>query len=490
MGFSLAEELRKQLGDVSDSDAGQEQITYIDMDQLDEDPENFYSMSGIPELANNILLCGLQQPVRVRPGAEGRYTIVSGHRRRAAMKYLVTVDGKESYRRIPCIVERDEVSAAMRELRLIYANSATRRLTDAELSHQAVRVEELFYKLKEEGVEFPGRMRDQVAAACQASATKLAELKVIREQLQEPFQGQFQRGELNRSGAYALARLPKDIQKDLDLALGAKYKIQISGAAVNLLERAERYYEAAAKQTCPDGSGCKNLLGMLRATAAAPYSWHQCEGKCCINCYSATSCKGKCAEAKRQEKLDQEKEAKRQEKQKKENAKRSEAYKVKSAANAKRLLPLIDAAGLGDKEKLRFDYGGADVAQVRRYADQGGGDDYLYGELFKPQNIQGLCEMAEKLNCTTDFLLGLTEEPRAAEAPEGQLTIAGWMPGGTTPGRESGLCACMMPLNPMGEPVAKVLYWDGTLEVWKFSKGGEAVKMEPVAWMRLPEWRK
>lgn len=488
MSFSLAEELRKQLGDVSGSDTGQERITYIDMDQLDDDPDNFYAMTSIPELASNISLCGLQQPVRVRPGAEGRYTIVSGHRRRAAMKYLVTVDGIEKYRKIPCIVEHESVSSAMRELRLIYANSGTRRLTDAELSLQAVKVEELLYQLKEEGVEFPGRMRDQVAAACQASATKLAELKVIREQLQEPFQGQFQRGELNRSGAYALARLPKDIQKDLDLALGAKYKIQISGAAVNLLERAEKYYDVVANQTCPDGSGCKNLLGMLRATAAAPYSWHHCEGKCCINCYSATSCKGKCAEAKRQEKLDREKEARRQEKQKSENAKRSEAYKVKSAANAKRLLPLIEAAGLGGKEKLRFDYGGSDVAQVRRYAEQGGGDDYLYGELFKPQNIQGLCEMAVKLNCTTDFLLGLTEEPRPAEPPEGQLTIAGYMPAGTNPGRESGLCVCMMQLDPDKEPAPMLLYWDGAKCEWQF-KHGAAVEQEPVGWMRLPEWR-
>ena len=87
-------------------------------------------------------------------------------------------------------------------------------------------------------------------------------------------------------------------------------------------------------------------------------------------------------------------------------------------------------------------------------------------------------------------VMALQEAGRKQPEPEGQLTIAWWMPGGTNPGSESGLCACMMPLNPMGEPVAKVLYWDGVLGVWKFSKGGEAVKMEPVGWMRLPEWRK
>ena len=79
-------------------------------------------------------------------------------------------------------------------------------------------------------------------------------------------------------------------------------------------------------------------------------------------------------------------------------------------------------------------------------------------------------------------------KPQQAE-PEGQLAIAGWMPGGTNPGRESGSCVCMMPINPNGEPVARVLYWDGTAAQWRFCDGGQTVNMEPVGWMRLPEWR-
>lgn len=38
-------------------------------------------------------------------------------------------------------------------------------------------------ELKEEGVEFPGRMRDHVAEACKVSKSKIARLKVIREGL-------------------------------------------------------------------------------------------------------------------------------------------------------------------------------------------------------------------------------------------------------------------------------------------------------------------
>ena len=79
-------------------------------------------------------------------------------------------------------------------------------------------------------------------------------------------------------------------------------------------------------------------------------------------------------------------------------------------------------------------------------------------------------------------------KPQQAE-PEGQLAIAGWMPGGTNPGRESGSCVCMMPINPNGGPVARVLYWDGAAAQWRFCDGGQTVNMEPVGWMRLPEWR-
>lgn len=70
---------------------------------------------------------------------------------------------------------------------------------------------------------------------------------------------------------------------------------------------------------------------------------------------------------------------------------------------------------------------------------------------------------------------------------ECQLSIAGWMPGGTNPGRESGLCVCMMQMSPDGEPIPKCLYWDGLFGFWRFRKGGEQIKLIPKMWMRLPE---
>jgi len=52
---------------VSESDhTGPEQIEYIDIGLLDGDERNFYQLTDIDELADNIQMCGLQQPSRLK----------------------------------------------------------------------------------------------------------------------------------------------------------------------------------------------------------------------------------------------------------------------------------------------------------------------------------------------------------------------------------------------------------------------------------------
>lgn len=103
------------------------------------------------------------------------------------------------------------------------------------------------------------------------------------------------------------------------------------------------------------------------------------------------------------------------------------------------------------------------------------GDDRLYVERTWTEVWDMLAVMA------------LQEAGRKPEEPEGQLVIAGYMPAGTNPGRESGLCVCMMRLDPEKDPSPMLLYWDGIKCEWQF-KHGAAVEQEPVGWMRLPEW--
>ncbi len=215
--FDLGDYLQ-QAGGVQNGHAT-EQIVRIELDRIDPDPANFYSLEGIEELAANIELVGLLDALRVRPNGE-RYTIVSGHRRRAALQ-LIRDGGSEMFADgVPCIVEYGEASEAMRELRLIYANSATRVMSPADLSKQAERVTELLYRLKEQGVEFPGRMRDHVAQACKVSAAKIGRLKAIRTNLRDSYRLLFDAGRLNEGSAYRLSQEEPEVQKKIFEKLG------------------------------------------------------------------------------------------------------------------------------------------------------------------------------------------------------------------------------------------------------------------------------
>ncbi|MEG0941958.1 MAG: ParB N-terminal domain-containing protein, partial [Oscillospiraceae bacterium] len=156
-------------------------------------------LSNLKPLADSILMDGLQQPIIVTasPDDAEKVMILSGHRRYAAIKMLVEdeTEPRTELRLVPCIRKTYE-SSAMAELQLILANSTTRVLTSPEISKQAERTEALLYKLKEEGYSFPGRMRDQVAEACNVSASKLARLKMIRENLCSEAIIAFESGEL------------------------------------------------------------------------------------------------------------------------------------------------------------------------------------------------------------------------------------------------------------------------------------------------------
>ena len=226
MAFDITSVLKTAVSD-SDTGAGQ-QISYLPVDRIDPDPDNFYSLAGINELADNIAMVGLQQPLLVRTGTEaGRYTIVSGHRRFAAIRLLQ--DGEDERERrmfdhgVPCIIQEEspfifkgsEVDKALQELRLIYANASTRVLSAAEISKQAERIEALLLALKDQGYAFPGRMRNHVAQICQVSKSKIARLHAIRENLQPELLERFDRGELNESVAYRISQETNAVQSSL-----------------------------------------------------------------------------------------------------------------------------------------------------------------------------------------------------------------------------------------------------------------------------------
>lgn len=416
--------LGKQFADVPKLDTtGREQIQYISIDLIDDDPNNFYELSCIDELAANIELCGLQQPIRVRAGESGRYTIVSGHRRRAALRKLVE-GGRAEYQEAPCIVEQaGAVSAAMQELRLIYANADTRHLSSAETAKQAERVEALLYQLKEEGVEFPGRMRDHVAEACKLSKSKLARLKVIREKLISLWAALYKKDKINEETAYELARLSEDYQRKL-------YDAKQDGLSVygNEVETWGKQLAALDAIACPKGEQCcTNADNMWqRMTKKQDWCSKNCDGRyskasCCKGCPQLYSCKFACdhfaeqiAKHKAEEKL--------QKRTEREEQKAKEAAHIADVtASWRRFSEARKAAKMKTEYFLKQVYGQDkdrswmyDKYRTEKWEGQQRGEGITdSSKCFADDLSQAdLVRMADVLGCSVDYLMGRVDDPQ------------------------------------------------------------------------------
>lgn len=492
-----------QQANVSNSDTGRDQIEYIDIDLLDADEKNFYELPGLEELAANIEFVGLQQPLRVRadPARPGRFTIVSGHRRRAALQILVDA-GRTDLREIPCIRERPAASAALQELKLIYANSDTRIMSSAELSKQAERVEALLYQLKEAGVEFPGRMRDYVAAACKVSRTKLARLKVIRESLIPEFAKHYEKGDLNESSAYKLAQQPAEMQQLVWKYMGPGAKKNMSHLSEWQVANEIGRIKPVLERTCRKQAGgppCSHRDALLDKLFDGTYSYKPCDRICCDKCDKLRSCKSACpllAEKVKKLKADhaaqnkQEKLARQERDQPAIDAiseywRRLAAARAAAGKSVKALFKATDSYYSADAEKRWLEK--ETLQKIKR-------DDNLpfgvYGTgLREAEKIRAT---ADFLGVTTDYLLCRTDDPHSGEAdaePETSETAAApaklvrWEGRGRTPP----IGALILTYDPTNAgPVLRPAVWDGA----SFHAPGKPDKKLPglqfTQWLHIP----
>ena len=93
-----------QTADKNEFAQNAEQIVYIDIDELESNPKNFYGLRDVDTLAGLIAVSHLVEPLTVTKKDDGKYMIISGHRRRAAVQKLLE-DGVYSERNLPCIIK-------------------------------------------------------------------------------------------------------------------------------------------------------------------------------------------------------------------------------------------------------------------------------------------------------------------------------------------------------------------------------------------------
>lgn len=413
--FDLADVLK----DVPNLGTTRKELEYLRRDLIDADPNNFYSLDGIDALAANIQLCGLQQPIVVRPTEGGRYVVVSGHRRRAAIE-LLAAEEPEKWAEVPCLVERDEASPELQQLRLIYANADTRTKSSADLAREAEQVEELLYKLQEQGYEFPGRMRDHVAEAVKASKSKLSRLAMIRKNLNVHFTKLWESGQLRDSVAYTLAQASTEDQNLIwiyQTAGGTKAFRCSDGWVQALLREMTRIRELCGKTSCAvqrKGSKCQHCGNRVQKAAGLPqYSALSCQG-CCFDCWNLKNCQFFCTFAADTRAVQREK-AKAEKRQAKAEQEAKEAPEREVIRQCyQRVGELRAARGISEEDFIRTSQTYVIQKDVERLPKLESGtvtlNDRLPGGLWSAE-ARRLAAVADLLGCSIDYLLGRTDTP-------------------------------------------------------------------------------
>ena len=222
MGFDIMS-LQKGRGTVqarSKADEGRAVLKYIDVEDLVPSEDNFYSMSNIEELAGLIELSGgVKQPGLVVPLGGGKYKLLSGHRRRLASLQLVK-QGKETYRKMPCMVEdagreqgpeADELRAIDEAILLITTNGQ-REKTDWDKVQEATRLRALLER-KRQFEKIPGETRKLIAEQLGTTPAQVGRYDSIEKHLIPAFKTWLEEGKIGISVAYELSTLSADVQE-------------------------------------------------------------------------------------------------------------------------------------------------------------------------------------------------------------------------------------------------------------------------------------
>lgn len=193
------------------------QVKDIDINLIDTNPNNLYSISNIEDLAQDIEENGLYHPILVRLinncYGNNRYEIISGERRYQAIKKL-------GWSKVPCII-KENVSDLDSEIMLIQANAKTRELTDMEKARQIKRLEELYKAKKEKGEYIQGKIRDKIGQDMGLSGVQVHRYKKLNDLIPE-LQELVDNGTLPMSTAEHFADMTIDEQKVIFEALKNK----------------------------------------------------------------------------------------------------------------------------------------------------------------------------------------------------------------------------------------------------------------------------
>ena len=427
--FDLAELMGARASEkVSESDT----IVNLPVEEIHDNAGNFYVVDDVKDLCDSIAVSGVLQPILARPRAEGGYTLIAGHRRAKAVRQLREEwkgKGPNPYDVIPAILRPAPATKAeelLEDLALITTNSAARKLTDPELSRQAEKLTDILYGLKQEGYEFPGRMRKVVADALGVSETKLARQKVIREKLSPSWLKRWEAGTCPEYAAEALAKLEPEVQDAMLFK-----KCPTPSAIESLARFHDRCYKSRECGLEKDRK-CDWGDHFWAVGSRIDIYYHRCgewgSNFCCVSCDKALKCTECCPTALKAAKARKKRDDARQEKEKAERLRKSEAKKERAAALWARFKSLREAAGLSLEElaqKLRAEGLSASEGTFAGFEDHDFDSLYPWQIEQDPESylsFKGVYLAAQLLGCP---LAALTDVDWKATATEERIATGG-----------------------------------------------------------------
>lgn len=449
--FNVMDVLGEQLAGVADT------MMEIPVDNIRDNPRNFYptpDSQALRALMDSIRANGLLEPPTVVPAGDGTYRLISGHSRLAAIKALRETETPDQWATVLCRV-LPPMSEGQEQAAVIEANRQ-RVKSNALLADEAEKLTAAYIKRREAGEELPGRIRVYVAEALQVKATKIANLSAIKNGLKVPgIVERWKRDEIPEAAALQIARMDIDEQyRLLDWIIDKR-----RSCTINEVRKFSTCYTVTRRKCDHTGRMCENAERMYDHDYRYG-EWHG--SNCCLNCLDRDTCPAACKFVEKKPVEEPETPAVNP------AAKDSRLdYKVMVPTFCQRVRALREQTGMSRKE-------------FAQSIDEFPGT-YSACENASMCGSEKIAKLALCFGVSTDYLYGLTDELTPPTLPEGQLMIAGWMPGSTTPA-EPGEFAAYVDLGN-GKLLKRFFDWDG--QHWMMPGGIEA--QAPVAWwMRLP----
>lgn len=429
----------------------------ISIDDIRDNPRNFYptpDSQALRALMDSIRANGLLEPPTVVPAGDGTYRLISGHSRLAAIKAIRETETPDQWATVLCRV-LPPMSEGQEQAAVIEANRQ-RVKSNALLADEAEKLTAAYIKRREAGEELPGRIRDHVAEALQVKATKIANLSAIKNGLKVPgLVERWKRDEIPEAAALQIARMDIDEQyRLLDWIIDKR-----RSCTINEVRKFSTCYTVTRRKCEHTGRMCENAERMYDHD----YRYGEWKGaNCCLSCLDRDTCPATCQYVEK-------KPVEQPEKPPLNPAVKDPRldYKMMVPIFCQRVRALREQTGMSRKE-------------FAQSIDEFPGT-YSACENASMCGSEKIAKLALCFGVSTDYLYGLTDELTPPTLPEGQLMIAGWMPGSTNPA-EPGEFATYVDLGN-GKLLKRFFDWDG--QHWMMPGGIEA--QAPVAWwMRLP----